>query len=63
MSTGSFGLTAHLGEPGEVVDYGGGAALDLHQGDLILGCHQDVVLVVEHGGQVHTPEEMRGLNI
>lgn len=63
MAAGLFGLTTHLGEPGEVVDDGGGAALDLHQRDLILSCHQDVLLMVEHGGQVHTPGEMRGLNI
>lgn len=54
-----FWLTAHLGKPREVVDNRGGAALDLHQRDLIFSCHQDVLLVVEHCGQVHTPNEMR----
>lgn len=41
------------------MDDRGGAALDLHQRDLIFSCHQDVLLVVEHSGQVHTPNEMR----
>lgn len=41
------------------MDDRGGAALDLHQGDLIFSRHQDVLLVVEHCGQVHTPNEMR----
>lgn len=52
-------MTAHLGKPRKVVDDRGGAALDLHQRDLIFRCHQDVLLVVEHSGQVHTPNEMR----
>lgn len=54
---GVFGPTTDLGKPGEVVDDGGGAAIDLHQRDLVLSRHQDVVLLVEHSGQVHTPGE------
>lgn len=47
-----------LGKPKEVVDDGGGAALDLHQWDLIFSRHQDVFLVVEHSSQVHAPNEI-----
>lgn len=50
-------VTGHLGKPEEVVGDGGGAALDLHEWNLIFSCQQDVVLVVEHGCQVHAPNE------
>lgn len=46
----------YLGKPKKVVGDGGGAALDLHQWDLIFSRHQDVFLVVEHSSQVHAPE-------
>lgn len=36
---------------------GGGAALDLHQRNLVFSCHQDAVFVVEDSGQVHSPDE------
>jgi len=49
-------VTVYLGKPKEVLGDGGGAALDLHQWDLIFGCHQDVFLVVEHSRQVHAPK-------
>lgn len=52
-------LTYHLGKPRKVVGDGGGAALDLHQWDLIFSCNQDVFLVVEHSSQVHAPNEIR----
>lgn len=55
-------LTAHLGKPRKVVGDGGGAALDLHQWDLIFSCHQDVFLVVEHSSQVHTPNEINEMD-
>lgn len=45
----------HLSKPQEVLGDGGGAALDLHQWDLIFCRHQDVVLVVENSCQVHAP--------
>lgn len=51
-------LTVHLGKPKEVVSDGGGAALDLHQWELIFSCQQDVFLVVEHCCQVHAPNEI-----
>lgn len=51
-------MTAHLGKPKEVLSDGGGAALDLHQRDLIFSCHQDVVFVVEYCRQIYTPEEI-----
>ncbi len=41
---------------------GGGAALDLHQWDLIFSCHQDVFLVVEHSSQVHAPNEINEMD-
>ncbi|KAF3846770.1 hypothetical protein F7725_003848 [Dissostichus mawsoni] len=44
-------LTVHLCKPEEVLDDGGGAALDLHQRDLIFSRHQDVLLVVENSRQ------------
>lgn len=50
--------TVHLGKPEEVMDDGGGAALDLHQWDLIFSCHQDVFLVVKHSCQVHAPKQV-----
>lgn len=49
-------LTVHLGKPMKVLGDGGGAAVDLHQRDLIFSRHQDVLLVVEHSSQVHAPE-------
>lgn len=51
-------VTVHLGKPKEVLGDGGGAALDLHQWDLIFGCDQDVILVVEHSRQVHPPDRI-----
>lgn len=51
------GASAHLSEPKKIMGDGGGAALDLYQRDLVFTCHQDVVVLVEHGGQVHTPGE------
>lgn len=51
-------LTIHLSKPKEVLSDGGGAALDLHQRDLIFSCHQDAVFVVEYSRQVYTPEEI-----
>lgn len=50
-------LTVYLGKPEKVLGDGGGAALDLHQWDLIFSGHQDVFLVVEHSSQVHAPNE------
>lgn len=49
-------VTAHLREPKKIMGDGGGAALDLNQRDLVFSCHQDVVFLVEHGGQVHTSD-------
>lgn len=51
-------LTAHLGKPRKVVGDGGGAALDLHEWDLIFSCNQDVFLVVEHSSQVRAPNNV-----
>lgn len=51
------GASAHLSEPKKIMGDGGGAALDLYKRDLVFTCHQDVVFLVEHGGQVHTPDE------
>lgn len=51
-------MTVHLGKPRKVVGDRGGAAVDLHQRDLIFSGHQDVLLVVEHSGQVHAPNEI-----
>lgn len=48
---------AYLGKPKKVLGDGGGAALDLHQRDLIFTRHQNVFLVVEYSRQVHTPDE------
>ena len=45
----------HLGKPKKVLGDGGGAALNLHQWDLIFSGHQDVLLVIEHSSQVHAP--------
>lgn len=55
--------TGHLSKPQEVLGHGGGAALDLHQRDLVLRRQQDVVLVVEDGGQVHAPEGLKQLEV
>ena len=52
-------LTVYLCKPEEVLDDGGGAALDLHQRDLIFSRHQDVLLVVENSRQVHTPNKTK----
>lgn len=51
-------LMVHLGKPKEVLGDGGGAALDLHQWELIFSCQQDVFLVVAHCCQVYAPNEI-----
>lgn len=52
------GKIAHLSKPRKVMDDWSGAALNLHQRDLVFCSHKDVVLVVEHSGQIHTPNEI-----
>lgn len=51
----SIRLIANLGKPKEVLSDGGGAALDLHQWELVICCDQDVFHFVEHSCQVYTP--------
>lgn len=51
------GTTVHLSKPKKIMGDGGGAALDLHQRNLVFSCHQDAVFVVEDSGQVHSPDE------
>lgn len=53
----------YLGEPKEVLHEGAAVGVvHLHDGDLVLGRHQQTVLLVEHRGQVHAPADDRKLN-